>query len=45
MWNEPMPQWRKARKQYQCQGDGCAKLIVLGERYLDRALIDATPRR
>lgn len=38
MWNEPMPQWRTARKQYQCQGDGCAKVIAPGERYLDRTL-------
>jgi hypothetical protein len=38
MWNEPMPKWRTARKQYQCQGDGCAKVIAPGERYLDSAL-------
>ena len=38
MWNEPMPKWRTARKQHQCQGDGCAKVIAPGERYLDRAL-------
>lgn len=38
MWNEPMPTWRTARKQHQCQGDGCAKVIAPGERYLDRAL-------
>ena len=35
MWDEPMPKWRTARKQYQCQGDGCAKVIATGERYLD----------
>jgi len=40
MWNEPMPKWRKAQKQHQCQGDGCAKAIAYGERYLDRALRD-----
>jgi 5-methylcytosine-specific restriction endonuclease McrA len=39
MWNEPSPKWRKAQKQYQCQGDGCAKVIAYGERYLDRALL------
>jgi len=38
MWNEPTPKWRTARKQYQCQGDGCAKVIASGEQYLDRAL-------
>ena len=38
MWNEPMPKWRTARKQYQCQGDGCAKVIAPGERYLDSAI-------
>lgn len=38
MWNEPMPKWRTARKQYECQGDGCAKVIAPGERYLDRVL-------
>jgi hypothetical protein len=40
MWNEPMPKWRKAQKQHQCQGDGCAKVIAKGERYLDKALCD-----
>ena len=40
MWDEPMPKWRKAQKQHQCQGDGCAKAIAYGERYLDRALRD-----
>jgi len=35
MWNEPMPTWRTARKQHQCQGDGCAQVIAVGERYLD----------
>src|SRR5262245_53556781 len=40
MWNEPMPKWRTARKQYQCQGDACAKSIDPGERYLDRSLRD-----
>lgn len=38
MWNEPMPKWRTAQKQHQCQGDGCAKVIAPGERYLDRGL-------
>jgi 5-methylcytosine-specific restriction endonuclease McrA len=38
MWNEPMPKWRTAQKQYQCQGDGCTKIIARGERYLDRAI-------
>lgn len=38
MWNEPMAKWRKAQKQHQCQGDGCAKVIAYGERYLDRAV-------
>jgi hypothetical protein len=41
-WNEPMPKWRTARKQHQCQGDGCAKVIAPGERYLDRALREPT---
>jgi hypothetical protein len=36
MWNEPIPKWRTARKQYQCQGGGCTKVIAPGERYLDR---------
>lgn len=40
-WNEPKPAWRTARKQHQCQGDGCAKVIAHGERYLDRSLRDA----
>jgi 5-methylcytosine-specific restriction endonuclease McrA len=40
MWNEPMPKWRTARKQYQCWGDGCAKVIAPGARYLDRAIRD-----
>ncbi len=40
MWNEPKPKWRMARRQHRCQGDGCAKVIALGERYLDRALRD-----
>ena len=38
MWGEPMPKWRKAQKQHQCQGDGCGRVIAKGERYLDRAL-------
>ena len=38
MWGEPMPTWRRAQKQHQCQGDGCGKVIAKGERYLDRAL-------
>lgn len=38
MWGEPLPSWRKARKQYQCQGDGCAQVIAQGDRYLDRSL-------
>ncbi len=38
MWGEPVPKWRTARKQHQCQGDGCAKVIATGERYLDRAV-------
>ena len=38
MWNETTPKWRTAQKQHQCQGDGCAKVIAPGERYLDRAL-------
>jgi hypothetical protein len=38
MWNEPMPKWRTAQKQYQCDGDGCTKVIARGERYLDRAV-------
>jgi hypothetical protein len=42
MWGEPMPKWRTARKQYQCQGDGCAKVIAPGDRYLDRVLRDPT---
>jgi 5-methylcytosine-specific restriction endonuclease McrA len=45
MWNEPMPKWRTARKQYQCQGDGCAKVIAPGERYLDRAIRHPTDSR
>ena len=28
MWNEPMPKWRTAQKQHQCEGDGCAKVIA-----------------
>lgn len=40
MWGEPMPTWRRAQKQHQCQGNGCAKVIARGERYLDRALRD-----
>jgi hypothetical protein len=42
MWGEPMPKWRTAQKQHQCQGDGCAKVIAPGERYLDRALRQPT---
>jgi 5-methylcytosine-specific restriction endonuclease McrA len=42
MCNEPMPKWRTAQKQHQCQGDGCAKVIAPGERYLDRVLRDPT---
>jgi len=34
--NGPMPKWRTARNRYQCQGDGCAKVIAPGERYLDK---------
>jgi len=44
MWNEPMPIWRKARKEHQCQGDACTKIIALGERYLDRCLRDPETR-
>jgi hypothetical protein len=44
MWNEPMPKWRTARKQYRCQGNGCAKVIAPGQRYLDRALAHWTNR-
>ena len=40
MWNEPLPKWRAARKQHQCQGEGCAKIIASGERYLHRAIRD-----
>ncbi|MGA8825717.1 MAG: hypothetical protein WB613_23120 [Pseudolabrys sp.] len=36
MLGEPMPKWRKAQKQHQCQS--CAKVIAYGERYLDRPL-------
>jgi hypothetical protein len=39
MWDEPTPKWRTARKQYQCKGEGCAKVIASGEQYLDKALI------
>jgi len=42
MWGEPMPKWRTAQKQHQCQGDGCAKVIARGDRYLDRALREPT---
>lgn len=42
MWNEPMPKWCTARKQYQCQGDGCPKIIAPGERYLDKAIRNPT---
>lgn len=45
MWGEPMPKWRKAQKQHQCQGDGCAKIIAVGEGYLDQALRDPPHRR
>jgi hypothetical protein len=38
MLGEPMPKWRRAQKQHQCQGDGGAKVIARGEHYLDRAL-------
>ena len=38
MWGEPIPKWRTARKQHQCQGEGCAKVIATGERYLDKAI-------
>ena len=38
MWNEPMPKWRTARKQHQCQGDDCTKIIEPGDRYLDQSL-------
>jgi 5-methylcytosine-specific restriction endonuclease McrA len=37
-WSEPKPKWRTAQKQYQCQGDGCTKVIAPGERYLDRTI-------
>lgn len=40
MWNDPMPSWRTARKQHQCQGDGCVRVIASGERYLDRLVRD-----
>jgi hypothetical protein len=42
MWNEPMPTWRMARKEHQCQGEGCAKIIKPGELYLDRTLRNPT---
>src|SRR6516164_7520400 len=42
MRNEPMPKWRTAQKQHQCQGDGCAKVIAPGDRYLDQALTHPT---
>lgn len=42
MWNEPMPKWRKAQKQHQCQS--CAKVIAYGERYLDKALREPAHR-
>lgn len=38
MWNEPMPTWRKARKEHRCQGDTCSKIIARGARYLDRVV-------
>jgi 5-methylcytosine-specific restriction endonuclease McrA len=38
MWGEPLPKWRKAQKQYQCQGEGCTKVIEPGDRYLDKTL-------
>ena len=37
MWDEPMPKWRKAQKQHQCQGDGCAKVTAVPK--LSRAAI------
>lgn len=44
MWGEPMPTWRKAQKQHQCQGGGCTKVIAPGERYLDQSLRHPTKR-
>lgn len=38
MWNEPLPTWRKARTEHSCQGEGCAHVILRGEKYLDKAL-------
>lgn len=40
MWNEPKPKWRTARKQHQCKGNGCGKVIAIGDQYLDRDLRD-----
>ncbi|QIG50423.1 HNH endonuclease [Nordella sp. HKS 07] len=40
MWNEAMPKWRTAHKQHQCQGEDCGKVILIGERYLDKVLSD-----
>lgn len=41
IWNEVTPVWRKARKQFECEGDGCTKSIEPGDRYLDQTLRDA----
>lgn len=38
MWNDPRPKWRKAMKDYACQGEDCSHTIVRGERYLDKPL-------
>jgi hypothetical protein len=38
MWGEPLPTWRKAHKQYQCEGEGCTQIIAKGDRYLDRTV-------
>jgi 5-methylcytosine-specific restriction endonuclease McrA len=40
MWGEPLPTWRRAQKSYQCQGDGCTRIIAPGDRYLDKSLRD-----
>jgi 5-methylcytosine-specific restriction endonuclease McrA len=38
MWGEPLPTWRKALKEYQCDGEGCNKIIAKRDRYLDRVV-------